>query len=368
MQFKQNASLFRPLALTCIIMGATAIDQAQALTSTPVREELFRYTLLSDRMEIYRAHKNPEREQFFKLDLAVSSGLKDLIGDIKSGNSSSSNAVTKQIEILGLLNKSINTERYVDLKAGIGIPLPYFSISKIHFLPSLFYELGLGASLSISNFGDVQNPRAQTYVKKETKMGLESKVSRTGKFDFSAALYTLDRADASNTLTATNLAAGQDLVSFDSLNQSQKFLAFDFAVTKKRAAYQYTLKMRELPIKTLTETRASDFGKSPLLQAGVEREFKFDAFTYQWSLGVHYRKRYALADGFFLYQKLYSFKTIPITLHSFLDNESLFISPSLKFSICEMSYGYKLIYRNPIDNMWVPGVHNILFSVNFPAP
>jgi hypothetical protein len=161
------------------------------------------------------------------LDLSVSSGLKRLIGEADEATENSQSTIAKTVSILTLLNQNINSEKFVDLDGLISSPLPYIKYKGLRFLPSIFFHINFGVSLSISSLESVTNPKAQVYIKKDTKLGLHSKIRLKKNKFLHFSFYKLDRSDLLESLTSTDIVSKSGLFEFDELQQSHIAYAAD---------------------------------------------------------------------------------------------------------------------------------------------
>ena len=330
------------------------------------RPEINRFTELHDRMMIDRSLRLQPHSQFFNLDLGISSGLRSLINDVSNASDSTSTAVQKQLETFKLLTKNVNTERFIDLYAGFGVPLPDIKIKKHRLYSSVFYEANAGIMLTIANQDDPTNPLAQTYVRKEFKAGLTMLYRPKKEKAFELSLYQLTRADTAANLTSANLAQDGEFFNLDSLNNDHIVYTLDFQYAYQTKTGQLKAGAREFKLMS-SSGNESLYGTKPLF-----------FFQYQWRpsgslirsapfAGVHFRNRYTLADGIYIGTQLsVDKKSIPIDLTLKASNQFITIMPVLKLKWFHFSYSFKNPYRNPQDDVWVSSLHNI--QITFPFP
>lgn len=352
------------LAFLALFVATVLGSTAQAST---IREEMDRYFLLRDRVIIDRWLRSQNHNSFFKLDASVSSGTRKLIGDIKNQTeSSSSDPIAKTLAVANLLNQQLNSEKYVDIDLEVGLPLPYFKIFNIKMLPSLFVNINLGLSLTISNFGDATNPRAQLYMKKDMKMGAKSLFQLKENQELEIALYKISRADANNTVTALQIANDQALFDFDGLTQNENSLMIDalYKLTKDENIYQ--LGFFEAGIYSMASERESDYGKRPMTLLSWSRELKGRNHAWLVQVGHHHRKRYTLSDGLFAHGEVSWKDRLPLVGFFKVDPGFLTVGPIIRGRYFQFSYNYKTALINPQDKIWVPATHNILLDVRFP--
>lgn len=326
-----------------------------AVPTTSVRDELGRYTLLRDRTILER----PDHLSIMSAKAHVSSGTKSLVSEMSEATEQS-DPIQKNLQVLALLNRYLNTERYVDLDLKANIPLPYVNIQGYQFLPHLFYNFNLGAQLSISNFGDVSNPRAQTYLKKEKALGLASEF-RHDKYAGYFRFYQLTRSDLKSTLTYADIVTNQSLIKFDSLNIEGQVYALDFANTWTFKHNLITTEIREFaPIKDDVETA---YGFRPLLHLNYRSQRSF----WYYGGGLHYRRFYSLGDGIYVEAGVKREGSPSLAFSTRISNESVNLAPELNWGILHFRYGMRLQYRNPVNEMWVPATHFLILEFQYPG-
>ncbi len=346
------------LVLSFIFSFATGAQTA--------RGEIQRFTLLHDRVMIDRSLRERPYSQFLEVDLVISSGINTLINDLSNTSDSSSNSVQKQLETFQLLSKNVNTEKYIDLLVGAGIPLPDIKVKKHKFYSSLFYQLNAGVMLSINNRQDATNPVAQTYVRKEIKKGLATIYRPKKDIFYEAALYQMTRADTAVSLTAAELSSSGEFFNLDDLKRDHNFFAMDLIYNKRSSRGVLELGVRELNLKTSSDIK-SLYGSTPLLHSQYTWFTEGSHILMQPFLGVHYRKWYGVRRG--LYGGAhFNFKKheVPFSLSLKISNQFLTVMPQFKTSWFHFSYTFKNPYRNPQDEVWVSTIHNL--QIHFPFP
>jgi hypothetical protein len=331
------------------------------------RGEIKRFTLLHDRMMIDRSLRLSPHGQFFNIDLAISSGLRSLISDVSNtSENSSSSAAAKQLETFKLLSKNVNTEKFIDLYAGFGIPLPDIKIKKHKLYTSLFYELNAGIMVTIANQDDPTNPQAQTYVRKELKTGLSIlyKPEKDKALEFS--LYQLTRSDSASNLTSANLAQDGEFFNLDSLNQDHIVYALDFQYARRTKTGQFKAGVREFKLMS-SSGEESLYGSDPLLFTQFQWKPTGRLIRSSLFAGIHYRGRYSVDQGIYLGTHLsVDKKTVPIDLTVKVSSQFITLMPVLKLKWFNFSYSFKNPYRNPQDEVWVSSLHNIQLTLPFP--
>jgi len=338
---------------------------SSVLAAKQIRSEINRYRLLRDRQLIEKSLIHPVHDSFFSLDLNISSGLKDLIGDIS--DSTSETGTTNQVTgVTEALSKNVNTERQLFLDLEIGAPLPYFTYNNLRFLPSFFYDIHVGASVSVNNQDDPLVPLAQLYIQKTTRLGIHSQIKRMNKKGetFSFSLYMRNRADLSESRNALSIVSSEKLINLDELNRDEKVYGLDLAFYKEKPNYRYLVELNGIKLLDAGSATEAKIGTTPLIHARYEKDYKFPKVTLSPFAGAHFRKKYSLFDAFYLGSKLRLNKDSPLLFILKMDNESFNFNTGLAFSRFQFQYGLKTPYLNPIDDMWVSATHQI--SMRFP--
>lgn len=294
----------------------------------------------------------------------MSSGLIDIIGDAKNG-SKATTQTEKDLNMYQLLTKNVNTEKFVDANIIVGIPLPDVRYHQHHFLNSAFFQINLGVSLSINNQANATNPVAQTYVRKETKAGLYSIYKQGGSTENRFALYQLSRADAANEISYTTLSSDGKFFNFDSFNNEQKHIAFDWKWMKRDRNHRTELSIEELHLLKQSDA-PSTYGTNPLLNAAHFVTFDLTKSTLTPFAGFHYRGHYALSNGFYAGVTFKGSDRLPVKATFKMDNQFMAVMPSLDMKYFRFSYSFKNPYRNPQDDFWVAAMHQI--DIGFPFP
>lgn len=333
--------------------------------SAGIRNNLKRYTFLRDKTLINKRLHSKLYENYFDLDLNLSSGTKSIVGDIKNSSTSSSSTQTdKELAILSILNKNMNSERYVDLDLSTSIPLPTFKLFKYRLTPSLFYNINMGALVTISNQASVVDPTAQVYVKKDTKMGVSTILTKNPDKETQVKfnLYLFKRADIDQTLNKTAIVNDTKLFDFGTLDQGEKSIGVDFIWKRTNQKRTWSLEMLEaklIPLSTLTDVLYDHF---PLFHAFHQWHKKPEKFWLEPFVGIHMRKRYSLFDGIYVGTWL-NLKEIPFRSSIHISNQFLTFIPEFKGESFYFNYKLRLAYINPQKDIWVPAIHS--FNLGF---
>lgn len=330
------------------------------------RGEIQRFTLLHDRVMIDRNLRERPFNHFLDIDLVISSGVKTLINDLSNTSNSSTTSIQKQLETFQLLSKNVNTEKYIDLLVGAGIPLPDIKVKGHKFYSSLFYQFNAGIMLSINNRLDATNPVAQVYVRKEIKKGLSTIYRPKKNLFYELSLYQMTRADTAVNRTATELSTSGEFFNLDDLSKDQNSYSLNFTYNKRSENGYLELGIRELTVMSSSDVE-SLYGSSPLLNAQYTWLTEGAYILTQPFIGVHYRKWYNVQRGIYGGAH-FNFKKqeVPFSLTLKMSNQFLTVMPQFKTSWFHFSYTFKNPYRNPQDEVWVNSIHNL--QIHFPFP
>lgn len=331
------------------------------------RGEIQRYTLLHDRLTIDRDLKKDKYSSFLDLDLYISSGIKSLINDVSTGTEDGISQVQKTLNMLEILSKYVNTEKLVDIDLVVGFPLPDIKHKNHYFYPSFFYHINFGLSLSVSNLGNATNPKASTYVRKDTKTGIytiyknRNKKSNVWKY----ALYQLLRGDLGEEISSSTLATTGKVFDLNQLTNEEKILATDITFVKDKETYQYIAEVKELKVLSMGGPE-SLYGSSPLLHFRYGKKIKTDRTSWLLFAGEHYRKWYTLVEGLYLGATMKLKSEVPFEVTTKISNEFISLMPQFKTSWFRFTYSFKNPWRNPQNKFWVASTHGINLSFPFP--
>lgn len=350
-----------------IIFSLLFLSLSSHAAST-TRSGLGRYILLRDRSIVDELLAGDTHQSFFQIHTNVSSGLKDLIGDIKSSTGDQNSSSQKTSNVLAILNKNINTEKYIDIGLDIGIPLPSFSYSKFKFVPSLFATANVGGLVTVSNKSDGLNPEAQIYLNKEIKVGLASDLLWQNRFNekLQIALYQKSVSDLSASRNASTIAAGGAIVETSELTDEDKSYSMDIYYKRDGDNYALRIELLDLKLMEASGSKESTIGNSPFIHTRYDFKNKSDgSFLFTPFIGAHYRKRYTLAESLYLGTLVKYNGNIPVSAFLKIDNQFITLRPQIKFRYLTFSYGLRMPYQNPQDDIWVPTIHSINIGIPF---
>lgn len=338
---------------------------SSVLAAKKIRSEIDRYILLKDRQIVETSILHDQHDSFFSLDLNISSGLKELLADI-GDSTTSTNTAAKTLAVNEILSKNVNTERQAIVDLEVGAPLPYFTYNHLRFLPSLYYSINVGASISVNNQSDPLAPLAQIYVQKTTNIGISSKIKRTNKKGetYGFSLYQRSRADLSVSRNAVDVVSNDDLINLDELKQEEKIYALDVSFNKEKPDYRYLIEVRDLKLMDAGSEVSAKIGRTPMFHGRYEKDHSLSKTKFSTFAGFHYREKYSLFEAIYIGAKLRLRDKSPALLTFKVDNQAIAFNGGLSFDRFRFHYGLKTPYRNPQDDMWVSATHQI--SMRFP--
>lgn len=330
------------------------------------RSEISRYYLLRDRVLVERELRH-YRGHFFNIDLVVSSGVKDLIGEVDTATSQGSSA-QQTVAINKLLLKNANTERFIDADISAGIPLPYIKIGKIRILPNLIFGFNLGASTSIASpTGDPADVVLQAYAKKEISMGLRTLIRFKPKETWDVSIIKLNRADLFESRDASTIASSGDVINLDGIDQDEASWRLALGFTKENVRDLWFVRVSDIKLAQASgHERNALYDHTPLWHAGFSRRYYMNWGELRPFVGVHIRERYGVHDGLYLGLKGILDSAFPMSLETRLDNAFFTITPAFEGRYFALRYGIRTPYRNPQSDLWVSSMHQI--SLTFPFP
>jgi len=330
------------------------------------RSEIKKYSLYCDRTLTDKLLTKDVYKNFFEFDLFYSKGIKTLMGDVKEAMDSSNNPITKQLNVMEVLSKNINTEKFVDAGLTIATPLPYLKIKEHRLLPGLFIDINAGTLFSIDNRVDPIDPRANIYLKKDIKYGLNSKYKTNQKNDsFDFSIYKLLRSDLETSKTSSQIIAQDSFIDLDSLTKDEKVIATDLKYLQTLGKSSYLYEIRELKLYTMSGSKDSNYGTTPYLRLEFDRLFS-ENYGLSFFIGEHFRHRYKFADGLYLGIRMRSLEKPPIAFIFKFDTDFMTFIPELKTKWLVANYKLIIPHSNPQDEIWASTVHSI--SINIPFP
>lgn len=346
--------LFSPLLPTKVFSAGT-------------RGEIQRYTLMHDRYIIDRGLRKLRYDQFLDLDIVASSGLKKFLGEVEASSKNASTTAARDLAVLGALAKHINTERYLDFDLSLGAPLPYIRYRKFQMLPSLFYNINMGASNTLSNLEDGTTVKAQSYVKLEKRLGFLSRIKWNKKEEVRLAIYHFTKTDVGLNLNVSAVGNKTSVFKFDDAIKDHKMLASDWSWILTKERYTLLAEVQELQLLSMTEAgQKSLHGTRPLLHTRLTNNIRIGNLLLKPFYGLHFRKWYDITDGLYIGTSLQYNIEIPFEFLLKLSNEFITLMPQFKTKYFQFVYSLKTPYRNPRQKIWVSALHNVNISIPIP--
>lgn len=350
---------FRFLLILTLLISGLNWNQVQA-ASKSTRPELSRYNLLRDKVIIERRQKRDLHDNYFDFQLHASSGLKSFVGEIKDASDDTKSTADQITDLNELLLRNANQEKFIDANLFLAAPLPYFSIKMFQILPNLFYNVNYGASLSTNNQESPQAPTLNSFVKRDTKIGLnfKSKWRKKNLLHFSA--YQLTRENKDQSLSTTGLATDGDALNFSGISEKATSINVDLDYSIITEQSKMNFLVQELKF---FGDKAEDYGNNPLLNIQYTFFPKSSGFKVHPFAGIHFRNRYDIFEGLYLGAKIFN-PDWAVRFLWILDTEMVTLSPSFELHWIKFHYTLKLSYRNPHNNIWVSTIHAL--SLTFP--
>ncbi|OFZ45743.1 MAG: hypothetical protein A2381_14940 [Bdellovibrionales bacterium RIFOXYB1_FULL_37_110] len=330
------------------------------------RSEIKKYSLYRDRLYTDKLLTKEVYKNFFEFDLFYSKGVKTLISEVKEAMDSSNNPLLKQLNVMEVLSKNINTEKLVDIGVTFGTPLPYIKINEHRLLPGFFADFNAGTLVSIDNRVDPTDPRANIYLKKDIKYGLNSRYKtnqNNDAFDFS--IYKLSRSDLETSKTASQIISEDSFIDLDSLTKDEKVIAADLKYMQTLGNSAYLYEIREFKLHTLSGSQESSYGTKPYLRFEFDRLFN-ETYGLSFFIGEHFRQRYKFQNGLYLGIRMRSLEKPPIAFIFKFDADFLTFIPELKTKWLIANYKLIIPHSNPQDEIWASTIHSISLNIPFP--
>jgi len=331
------------------------------------RSEVDRFTLMHDRYTIDRYLRSQSESYVFYLDAAISSGVKKIVGDIKDSAENETDATQRQVKTLQVLTRNLNTEKYIDIDVKAGIPLPIFRVKNFDFKLSPFIGINIGASFSFNNQNTNSTARAQTYVRKEYKMGVMSKIKKRKDETILVNFYQLTRADINAELDQSEIVTQGKLIDTGSIDQDNISYAGDLGYEREFYDYLYRIEVKEIKfMETSASKRETFYTNLPMFHMHYRHKHKvFGLISLDPFYGFHFRDGQTIAQGFYI-GALMHLARLPFTLYTKISNQFMTINPLFRTRFFQLNYALKLPYRNPQDDFWTASIHSLNIAIPMP--
>lgn len=336
-------------------------------TALAGRSEVDRFTLLHDRYMIDRYLRSQTQTYIFYIDAAISSGVKKIIGDIKDSAENETDASQRQVKTLQVLTRNLNTEKYIDIDVLVGLPLPIFRIKNFDFKLSPFIAVNIGASFSFNNQNTSTTARAQTYLRKEYKIGVKSQIKKRKDETIIFNIYQLTRADINAELDQSEIVTQGKLIDTGSIDQDNISYAGDIGYEREFYDYLYRLEIKEIKLMEASGSKRETFYTNmPMFHAHYRHKHKvFGLVSLDPFYGFHFRDGQSVAQGFYL-GTLMHLARLPFTLYTKFSNQFMTLNPLFRIRFFQFNYSLKLPYRNPQDDFWTASIHSLNIAIPFP--
>lgn len=331
------------------------------------RNELNRFVLLRDKILLEQILKQNRPLSYLDIDFHGTSGLKSMIGDLKnSTNNSKLDAFNKQSSIIQMLDKLVNTEKYIDLDLWASIPFGKYSYGNLVFYPSIFASMDFAANFSVSNAGDPANPILQTYLRLDQKLGFWAKILLSETTYLHGKFYQLARRDnysLYNAAAIINEGSG-NILGTNNLNQVDTFAMLDLLYSKKFIDQKINLEIQELQlINNVYNGKEFYYPNFPFWHMSYEFYYTLKGGgTLTLLGGVHNRQRYSLLNGTYFGLKIKTLES-PFQFLGIVDSNFITLNPKIILPYFSLNYTIKLPIYNPQQYYWVGVIHGINLSL-----
>lgn len=330
------------------------------------RGEIQRYTLLHDRYIVDRGLRKLRYDQFIDLDIVASSGLKSFLGEVESSSKNAATTAERDIAVLAALAKNVNTERFVDIDVTLGAPLPYIRYRKFQLLPSLFYNINMGASTTLSNLEDGTSIKSQTYLKIEKRLGILSRIKWNKEEEVRLALYSFTKSDIALDLDVSGVGAKTSVFKFNDADRDHKMISSDWGYLLTKPNYTLLAEIQELQLLSQSNGIKNLQGTRPFLHSRITNNLRIGNLLLKPFYGFHFRRWYNLMEGLYVGASLKYNIEVPFEFLVKLSDEFITLMPQFKTKYFQFIYSIKTPYRNPRDKIWVSALHNVNISIPIP--
>lgn len=354
----------RLLFILFVLFSPLLLEKALGATT---RSEIERYTLMHDRYIVDRGLRKLRYDQFLDIDIVASSGLKSFLGEIESSSKNAATTAQRDLAVLGALAKHINTERYLDIDITLGAPLPYIRYRKFQMLPSIFYNINMGASSTLSNLADGITITSQSYVKVERRLGILNRIKWNKKEEVRLAIYQFTKSDVGLSLNVSAVGDKTSVFKFDDAIKDHKMLSSDWSYILNKENYSLLAEVQELQLMSMSSVgQKSLHGTRPLLHTRITNKLKAGNFLLKPFYGFHFRKWYGIADGLYVGSSFQYDVDIPFEFLFKLSTEFVTLMPQFKTKYFQFVYSLKTPYQNPKQKIWVSALHNVNITIPIP--
>ncbi len=335
--------------------------------ASELRSEVDRFKLLSDRHAIDQEIRGIRKyNSYASLDITLSSGLRKIVNDISDATEGDQSDAQKDLAVYKVLTQNLNTDKFIYLDVMAGAPLPYFKVGKWAFLPNLFMGINAGANLTIHNTVDALNPEAQTYLKIDKLLGIQSKIKWNSEEQLTVRGYYLMRQDLSANASYTEISDDGEIVSTDDLDKTLNTAMLDLAWDRQTSNHSFLLELKEIRLYKLSNsTTNGNYGSTPLIHGRYGRKVHSELLQMTYSAGAHLRSGYDLNDGIYALVDLDFAQQAPFGFSAKIDRDFISFMPRANFNHFHFSYELQTAFRNPQEDIWASSIHSLAISAPF---
>ncbi|MCK5883312.1 MAG: hypothetical protein KAG61_06460 [Bacteriovoracaceae bacterium] len=332
-----------------------------------VRDESDRFKLMYDRYGIDQELKGSRRySSYFSLDIGLSSGIREIVNDISGATENTSNDIQKELNVVKVLTKNLNTEKMIFLDLITGAPLPFFKLGRVAVLPSIFFGTNVGASFTIHNSNDPLAPEAQTYIKMDKKIGFNSTLHWDTDDQVGVRLYYMIRQDIEAAASSSDIAGDGEIVGLDGLKKELKGYYTDLSYTQVNGKSSYLFEIKELLLyKDSSSTTNGNFGQRPMAHVRYRNKIKTEKFIFSPFVGMHIRDGHDFSDGAYGGIDFDFVEDIALGFTGKANGDFLTFIPRGNFNHFHVSYTLKTAFSNPQSEIWTSSIHALALSVPF---
>ena len=335
-------------------------QMAHQFTFAAVPNTAARYQFLRDESLIESFLKRGEYNTYLYGDINFSSGLKTLAGKVRTATNRELTQAQMQTNVLALLNQNLNTEKYLNVDLGFGVPLPNFKLGKIKVIPDIFLQLNLGGAFAISTDDTGINTILQSFIKFDAKLGVHA-LFFAEKYFAEMALYQTQRHDLWKTLTRDQIIQQGTLIRYGDLDKKTNYYFTDLKLGLRDQHKTLTLAVREWEL-----AKKRDPGKAllveykPMWELQLRGHLMWGEMKLDPILGWHFRNQtfYSASDGLYLGAYVKG-KNSPLYFTGLLNLNFLTLVPSLDLGFFHASYSLKAPLENPQKNLWLTAIHSL---------
>jgi hypothetical protein len=329
------------------------------------RTDIDRYQLLRDKMKVNTVMKPYEHDFLLDIDVAISNKFKEVVDDSDTFVDANSSDTTA---IANFLEKYNDTEYFLKIGLGLGVPLPSFSVGSFKISPDFrgFAEIGTSASITARaqdfiTIDGATNNNSQSYIQlyaqQDFKYGLNIGYEYKNHIFGDLFLYRLDRWDRYEIVDAAELVTQEgDFIDLDEPKNTNHVLTTDFKIGYKVQQFKTYFSLEEMAISTTSKNGSLSYGVKPLFH--FHAEYTWDLFIMDLTVfaGIMKRNSYEFDDGFYK-GVLMDFNYFPLDASLMLDNEFITFQPKVDLWLLTLDYSLKKPINEKKDGFTSAVIH-----------